>query len=605
MRYSLRSTCLLLAAIFIAAAASAQVQSLDPNYTVSLLASGVQVPDGGMVYRPSTNDFLVTEEDQGQILSVNASTGAVTVFASVQSSGCTNGHCLYDLGVNSSGEVFASGFMPNGPIFHFDSAGNLLGTLTCPSVCPQAIAIDSKDNLYVPGNVPGSSSTAGTTIYEYAAGTTTSPTVFASGFGSIETIRFNAAGQLFATDRPAGTVYQVTPGGTTSEAHMIWASGLNDPDGLAIDPVTNSVFAGPEDGTVSRATSPGVFSTFATGLSTVDTMGFDTAGNLYVADKFTGVIWKFARNVATSTPTITPNHGGNAGAVTVRILGTGLESGATVTLTGSGSSITGTHSTLLNPGILGTTFDLTNAVPGIYNLMVENPDGTSSAISGGFTIDEGGSPQLSVNVVGPSKIRADGTGTFYILYSNTGNVDWSGLAYFALKVTNGMGPVVVTYGSQMVGEYNPVSLSSLPYVTANPQNEALVSTFVLPPLAAGTQSIPYTIQIPASLTPAIQLASSTTMANGAFNIYVTPHVIPPTLFPPDVALPVAQEPAIYLDNILGSKGDELGLDPPSLTDILIDALKDTATDAIQKFLVNLSVEAAADKNLPHVDQGYV
>jgi len=89
MRCSLKSASLLISCTFFAASASAQVQSLDPNYTVSLLASGVQVPDGGMVYRPSTNDFLVTEEDQGQIVSVNAATGTVTGSKAVAGEACS------------------------------------------------------------------------------------------------------------------------------------------------------------------------------------------------------------------------------------------------------------------------------------------------------------------------------------------------------------------------------------------------------------------------------------------------------------------------------------------------------------------------------------
>src|SRR5260221_13366543 len=59
----------------------AQVVSLDPNYTVSLFAHGMQLPDSGMIYRPVTNDFLVTSENLGYIYSVNASTGAVSIFA--------------------------------------------------------------------------------------------------------------------------------------------------------------------------------------------------------------------------------------------------------------------------------------------------------------------------------------------------------------------------------------------------------------------------------------------------------------------------------------------------------------------------------------------
>jgi hypothetical protein len=423
MRSSFKSVCLLICCTFFAASASAQVQSLDPNYTVSLLASGLVLPVGGMIYRPSTNDFLVAQEDSAQIVSVNASTGKIGAFATVPSSACRSGHCVFDVAINSSGDVFATGFTFEGPIVHFDSSGNLIETFPCPSGCQQALAFDSKNDLYIPGSALGSGSTAGSTIYEYAAGSTTSPTVFASGFSSLEGIRFNSADQLFVDDGPTGNVYQVTPGGTTSGDHILWASGLDFPDGIAIDPTTGSIFIGSLDGTVTRATSPGVFSTFATGISGAEAIGFDTAGNLYVGDRFVGAVWKFTRSVATSAPTITPNHGGNTGTVTVRITGQALENGATVMLTGSGSDIVGTNTALLNPGILGTTFNVTNATPGTRDVVVSNPDGTSEALRGAFTVEQGGAPQLVVQLIGLDKIRFNQPQTYYLQVSNTGFVD--------------------------------------------------------------------------------------------------------------------------------------------------------------------------------------
>jgi hypothetical protein len=60
-----------------------RVVSRDPQYTVSLLAQGLQLPDGEIIYRPATNDLLVTEENLGHISSVNASAGAVTSLADI------------------------------------------------------------------------------------------------------------------------------------------------------------------------------------------------------------------------------------------------------------------------------------------------------------------------------------------------------------------------------------------------------------------------------------------------------------------------------------------------------------------------------------------
>src|SRR5690348_9358908 len=79
--FAFPTTALLAITVLIADIAQAQVSSQDLNYTVSLLASGLQLPDGGMAFRPSTNDLLVSEEDAGRITAVNVSTGAKSSFA--------------------------------------------------------------------------------------------------------------------------------------------------------------------------------------------------------------------------------------------------------------------------------------------------------------------------------------------------------------------------------------------------------------------------------------------------------------------------------------------------------------------------------------------
>src|SRR4051794_29108241 len=81
----------------------AQVVSLDPDYTASLLAHGVQVPDGGMMYRSETNDFLVTEEFSAHVRTVNASTGSIGLFADL--SRFRPGALLDHLAINSVGDV--------------------------------------------------------------------------------------------------------------------------------------------------------------------------------------------------------------------------------------------------------------------------------------------------------------------------------------------------------------------------------------------------------------------------------------------------------------------------------------------------------------------
>jgi hypothetical protein len=123
------------------------------------------------------------------------------------------------------------------------------------------------------------------------------------------------------------------------------------------------------------------------------------------------------------TGSVLPNHGGNAGAVTVRITGNGFKSGAVVTLTGLGPDVLGTNTTIQNDTDLLTTLPLTNIQPGLRTVTVTNTDNTSFVIPDGFTVENGGVPELWVDIVGPDTFRAGREQTFYVLYGNRGNVD--------------------------------------------------------------------------------------------------------------------------------------------------------------------------------------
>ena len=62
-----------------------------------------------------------------------------------------------------------------------------------------------------------------------------------------------------------------------------FASGLNDPSGLAFDSAGNLFVADAVSGAVYKFTPAGVRTTFASGLSYPNGLAFDRAGNLFVA----------------------------------------------------------------------------------------------------------------------------------------------------------------------------------------------------------------------------------------------------------------------------------------------------------------------------------
>ncbi len=71
--------------------------------------------------------------------------------------------------------------------------------------------------------------------------------------------------------RAGSTVSEVTPAGVVST----FASGFDDPDGLAFDAAGNLYVANYGNNTVSEVTPAGVVSTFASGFNEPDGLAFD------------------------------------------------------------------------------------------------------------------------------------------------------------------------------------------------------------------------------------------------------------------------------------------------------------------------------------------
>jgi sugar lactone lactonase YvrE len=108
-------------------------------------------------------------------------------------------------------------------------------------------------------------------------------TTFASGspLNAPEEMVFDAAGNLYTTNRNGNTVTKITPAGVMSTFASGTASLLNKPIGLAIDPSGNLYVANENGPSITKLTPAGAASTFAS----VGSYGLasDAAGNVYAA----------------------------------------------------------------------------------------------------------------------------------------------------------------------------------------------------------------------------------------------------------------------------------------------------------------------------------
>ncbi len=85
---------------------------------------------------------------------------------------------------------------------------------------------------------------------------------------------------------------------------------------------------------------------------------------------------------------IIPNRGTNDGPVTVVLTGENFDKNASTKLTKSGKEITATNIGVDSSTNMSSTFDLNNKEVGAYDVVVTNPDGKSSILAGGFTIEK-------------------------------------------------------------------------------------------------------------------------------------------------------------------------------------------------------------------------
>jgi hypothetical protein len=122
---------------------------------------------------------------------------------------------------------------------------------------------------------------------------------------------------------------------------------------------------------------------------------------------------------------VTPDHGGNTGIVTVTIAGAGFLPSARVKLTRMAQpdiAVDSTRSGVIDSSTVVATMDLRQAPPGLWNVVVTNPGGGAGTFYGGFTI-EVGREGFWADIVAPSQLRVGRDAPCLLTYGNSGNID--------------------------------------------------------------------------------------------------------------------------------------------------------------------------------------
>lgn len=149
-------------------------------------------------------------------------------------------------------------------------------------------------------------------------------------------------------------------------------------------------------------------------------------GNAGGTDAF---VAKIVDSPSTQIVGVSPSAGGNAGSVTVRIVGANFPSGpVTVSLGGtSGPEIDAATATVVADTLVVATFDLKGAAAGVRDVIVTFAGAGTQTLPEAFTIEQGGVAHVWADIVGRSAIRLGVPTTIFVVVGNDGTVDALGV----------------------------------------------------------------------------------------------------------------------------------------------------------------------------------
>lgn len=205
------------------------VQRITPGGSVSTFVSGLGAVAG--IAQSSNGTFYFAEYSTGEIVSLSGN--SLVDVANVGPS--SNPQWL---AFDSSGNLYTSS-VNLGTIFRV-TPGGAVSSFVSGLDEPEQMLFDSSGNMYEANWGNG-------TVDKVTPNLTGPPTVtpFASGLGNPDALIFNSASETFyVTDTSSGNVDKINSLGQVS----VFATGFNDPSGLAIAPDVHST---PEPGTVA------------------------------------------------------------------------------------------------------------------------------------------------------------------------------------------------------------------------------------------------------------------------------------------------------------------------------------------------------------------
>jgi streptogramin lyase len=377
------------------------------RYSNAGVALGTFIPSGAAqifsipVFGPDSNLYFLDLEQE--VVRYNGATGAfLDVFDTARSGGLFGGALTF----GPDGNLYIadrSGFVKR----YNGKTGAFMGEFTSgfTMIVPAGLAFGPDGSLYVADevNVLKFDGTTGAFISTFVA----------NGSGGLigpSIVAFGPDGALWVASSHSGILrYNAITGAFIGQFAPDF--GIRSDGGLAFGPDGN-VYVGYFNGG-----NPVDFVNAYNGQTGQLIGTFVPAG---AAGVIGGIAFTPDNTQATA---VVPNHGGNAGSVTVQVIGGNFQPGAQLKLTGIGPDILGSPAPIVSAFAVAASFDLGGATVGRRDVVVVNPDKTSVVLAGAFTVEQGGTSQLWTAIVGKNLIRFGRQQGFFLSYGNRGNID--------------------------------------------------------------------------------------------------------------------------------------------------------------------------------------
>jgi hypothetical protein len=316
----------------------------------------------------------------------------------------------HGLAFRANGELLAANMTGVISRFVFDASGNAVpnGTIAT-NVANRGITVAPDGELWV----TSCASSVARYRFDDSGVASYNGSLTVPGASCLHSVAFDSRGQLFLPDPYANAVFLVS---FDSQRNPVFGSPIpipGGPIGLAFS-ATNELFVTKHfSGGFTRYRFADSGAAIPNGEVATDHLGGATIAPLG---------WKANLSIRS----LSRYSGGNAGTVTLRIIGSGFKAGAKVRLVRDGAALAESKaSEVYSELVMDAVLDLRGLPAGQAQLEAANPDGSTIAASHPFTIESGGEPSLWVQIVSPDSMRLGREQSLTILYGNSGAVDLS------------------------------------------------------------------------------------------------------------------------------------------------------------------------------------